>query len=185
MRAHITTTTKSRPRRKARHSVLALALGVCALAIPASASGYSVNGIDSAGPGPYRGAHPGLSQPDGDGAVAAGNAHRTPTELAQTTAAGEPSGSGQPGGAVATDHSSPNAIQGGHDVIPGYASADAITGAEPFTRASGSPSGAEQWFDVPSALVGAGAAMALVALGGAAFLTVRRRTEVSPSAFTS
>jgi hypothetical protein len=183
MRAHITT-TKSRPRRKARYSVLALALGVCALAIPASASGYSVNGIDSAGPGPYSGAHPGLSQPDGDGAVAAGNAHRTPTELAQTTAAGEPSGSGRPGGAVATDHSSPNAIKGGHDVIPGYASADAITGAEPFTGASAS-SGAEQWFDVPSALVGAGAAMALVALGGAAFVTVRRRTEVSPSASTS
>jgi hypothetical protein len=193
MRAH-TITTKCRPRRKARYSVLALALGVCALAIPATACGDS-------------------TQPDDGGAVAAGNAHRTPTELAQATAAGEPSGSGdssrsvsdaapvssggglaeayqerasQPGGgAVATDHSSPTVIKGGHGVIPGYASADAITGAEPFTGASGSPSGAEQWFDVPSALVGAGAAMALVSLGGAAFLTVRRRTEVSPSASTS
>jgi hypothetical protein len=167
MRAHITT-TRSERRRKARYSVLALALGVCALAIPATASGDS-------------------TQPDDGGAVAEGNAHRTPTELAQTTSAGEPSDSSQPsgGGAVATDHSSPTAIRGGHDVIPGYASADAITGAEPFTGASGSPSGAEQWFDVPSALVGAGAAMALVALGGAAFLTVRRRTGVSPSASTS
>jgi hypothetical protein len=166
MRAHITTTTSGR-RRKARYSVLALVLGVCALAIPATASADS-------------------TQPDDGGAVAAGNAHRTPTELAQTTAAGEPSGSSQPGGgAVVADHSAPNAIKGGHDVIPGYASADAITSAEPFTGASGSPSGAEQWFDVPSALVGAGAAMALVALGGAAFVTVRRRTEVSPSASTS
>jgi hypothetical protein len=169
MRAH-TIITRSGRRRKARNSVLALALGVCALAIPATVSAK----IDYS------------TQPDDDGAVAAGNAHRTPTELAQTTAAGEPSGSSQPGGAaVATDHSSPNAIKGGHDVIPGSASADAITGAEPFTGASGSPSGAEQWFDVPSALVGAGAAMALVALGGVAFLTVRRRTEVSPSASTS
>ena len=53
------------------------------------------------------------------------------------------------------------------------------------TVVSGSPSSADPWFDWPSALVGAGSAMALVALGGAAFLTVRRRTEVSPSASTS
>jgi hypothetical protein len=91
--------------------------------------------------------------------------------------------SSQPSGG--SDGSSPTAIKGGHDVIPGYASPNAITGAEPFTVDSGSPSGADQWFDVPSALVGAGSAMALISLGGAAFLTVRRRTEVSPSASAS
>jgi hypothetical protein len=91
--------------------------------------------------------------------------------------------SSQPSGG--SDNPSPNAIKGGNDVTPGYASPNAITGAEPLTVASGSPSGADQWFDVPSALVGAGSAMALAALGGAAFLTVRRRTEVSPSASTS
>jgi hypothetical protein len=91
--------------------------------------------------------------------------------------------SSQPTGG--SDQSSPTAIKGGYDVIPGYASPNAITGAETPTVASGSPSGADQWFDVPSALVGAGSAMALAALGGAAFLTVRRRTQVSPSASTS
>ena len=166
MRAHITTTRSGR-RRKARNSVLALALGVCALAIPATVSAK----IDYS------------TQPDDDGAVAAGNAHRTPTELAQTTAAGEPTGSSQPGGgAVATGHPSPNAIKGGHDVIPGYASADAITGAEPFTGApparrpaqsSGSTCPAPWWARGPRWL--------WVALGEVAFLTVRRRTEVSPS----
>jgi hypothetical protein len=142
MRAH-TITTMSRRRRRARRRAIALVLAVCALAIPASASGYSsVNAITG-----------GSEQ------------------------------SSQPGGS--SDHSSPTVIKGGHDVTPGYASASAITGAETPTVASGSPSGAEQWFDLPSALVGAGSAMALVALGGAAFLTVRRQSEVSPSASTS
>ena len=74
------------------------------------------------------------------------------------------------------------AVNGGHEA--GYASPNAITGDEPLTVASGSPSGADQWFDLASALVGAGSAMALAALGGAAFLTVRRQREVSPSAST-
>jgi hypothetical protein len=91
--------------------------------------------------------------------------------------------SSQPTGG--SDQSYPNAIQGGHDVTPGYASANAIAGAETPTVASGSPSGDNQWFDLPSALVGAGSAMALVALGGAALLTARRQREVSPSASTS
>jgi hypothetical protein len=90
--------------------------------------------------------------------------------------------SSQPAGG--SDNPSPTAIKGGHDVVPGYASANAITGAETPTVASGSPSGDDQWFDLPSALVGAGSAMALAALGGAALLTVRRRTEGSPSAST-
>jgi hypothetical protein len=44
------------------------------------------------------------------------------------------------------------------------------------------PAAAEHGLDLESAAVGAGAAMALVALGGAGFLTVRRRTAVSSSA---
>jgi len=44
-----------------------------------------------------------------------------------------------------------------------------------------SPSGSDHGFDWASAGVGAGAAMALLALGGAAFLTVHRRMAVSPS----
>jgi hypothetical protein len=117
MRAHTTTTTKSRARRKAHHVVLALALGVCALALPASAY---------ADPPPYR---------------------------------------------------SPEAV---------IAAADSITGpsASGPATVSGSPAKTADGFDWASAAVGAGAAIALVALGGAALLTVRRRTAVS-SASTS
>jgi hypothetical protein len=79
---------------------------------------------------------------------------------------------------------------GGYPTVNGIDSSQATGVATALhdpgpTLASGSPSGAEQWFDVPSALVGAGSAMAIVALGGAAFLTVRRQREVSPSASTS
>jgi hypothetical protein len=47
--------------------------------------------------------------------------------------------------------------------------------------ASGSPASGDDGFDWASAAIGAGVAMAIAALGGAAFLTVRRRTTVSPS----
>jgi hypothetical protein len=47
--------------------------------------------------------------------------------------------------------------------------------------ASGSPTSSDDGFDWASAVIGAGAAMAIVALGSAVFLTVRRRTAVSPS----
>jgi hypothetical protein len=65
----------------------------------------------------------------------------------------------------------------------GYTSLNATTGPSPVqpTFASGSPS-ANDGFDWASAAIGAGAAMTLVAFGGAALLTVRRRTAISPSA---
>jgi hypothetical protein len=67
-----------------------------------------------------------------------------------------------------------------------YSSLNAITGPSPNqpTFASGSPS-ANDGFDWGDAGLGAGAAMALVAFGGAALLTVRRRTTISPSASAS
>jgi hypothetical protein len=46
---------------------------------------------------------------------------------------------------------------------------------------SSSPVSVDAGFDWASALIGAGVAMAIAALGGAAFLTVRRRTALSPS----
>jgi hypothetical protein len=68
----------------------------------------------------------------------------------------------------------------------GYTSLNATTGPSPDqpTFASGSPSANDgfQWGD---AALGAGAALALVAFGGAALLTVRRRTAISPSASAS
>ena len=52
---------------------------------------------------------------------------------------------------------------------------------EPTGVVSGSPADTGDGFDWVSALVGAGAALALAALGSAALLTFRRRTAVSPS----
>ena len=131
MRAH-TITTMTRPRRTAHHVVLALALGVCALAVPASAyadpPSYRspeavIAAADSSGPPPYR---------------------------------------------------SPEAV---------IAAADSVTGPSPSApTAVSSPTDPSNGFDWGSAAVGAGAAMALVALGGAGGLTVRRRTAVSSSA---
>jgi hypothetical protein len=64
----------------------------------------------------------------------------------------------------------------------GYSSLNATTGPSPDqpTFVSSPASGDE--FDWGDAALGAGAAMALVAFGGAALLTVRRRTALSPSA---
>jgi hypothetical protein len=64
----------------------------------------------------------------------------------------------------------------------GYSSLNATTGPTPDepTVVSSPASGDE--FDWGDAALGAGAAMALVAFGGAALLTVRRRTAISASA---
>ena len=104
---------------------------------------------------------------------------------------GGSSDSSQPAGGSA--YSSVNSITGGsvessqpagsQDVGSGYSSLNAISGpssSEP-TLVSGSPAGTDDGFDWLSGAIGAAAAMALVALGGAAVLTVRRRTAVAPS----
>jgi hypothetical protein len=68
---------------------------------------------------------------------------------------------------------------------PDYATPNSILGSDGLgepTFVTGSPAGASDGFDWTSAAIGAAAAMALVALGGAALLTVRRRATVSPSA---
>jgi hypothetical protein len=63
-----------------------------------------------------------------------------------------------------------------------YTSLNATTGPSPSqpTFASSPPPAGDE-FDWTDAALGAGAAMALVAFGGAALLTVRRRTAISPS----
>jgi hypothetical protein len=68
----------------------------------------------------------------------------------------------------------------------GYSSLNATTGPSPDqpTFVSDAPSAGDQ-FDWGDAALGAGAALALTAFGGAALLTVRRRTAISPSASTS
>jgi hypothetical protein len=71
---------------------------------------------------------------------------------------------------------------------PDYATPNAILGSDglgELAPVTGSPASAGEGFDWASAAVGAGAAMALIALCGAVLLTVRRRTAISPSASAS
>jgi hypothetical protein len=172
MRAHTTNTitTMTRPRRNAWRRAVALALGVCALAIPASASGYSsVNAVTG---GSNDSSQPvGSSDSSSVSAITGGSStstapgapqySRTPTELGQR---------------VATSKSA-------HRVDPGNTSLNAIAGPSP--GGSPSPASSADGFHWGDAALGAGTAMAVLALGGAALLTVRRRTAVSPSAASS
>lgn len=153
MRAH-KIITMSRRSRQQRRRVLALTIGVCALAIPSTASAapienvpYSVNAIV--------GSSDEQSQSGGD-----------------------------------TGYSSVNAIVGssesqsvGSTSDSGYSSVNAITGspAGAPTYVSSSPSTAVEGFDWISALMGAGAALALTSLAGAMLLTARRRRTVTPA----
>ena len=158
MRGHITTSTSGRKRQTLRRA-LGLGLGMCALVIPSTATAFTMDPpltVNAVASGSDD-----SSQPSGDPSYSSVNSITAP--------ASEPSGSGGPA-----------------DVASGYSSLTAITGApasEP-TLASSSPTGAGEGFDWASAAVGAGAAMTLVAFGGAALFTVRRRAAISPSAST-
>jgi hypothetical protein len=75
-----------------------------------------------------------------------------------------------------------------YDGGPDYATPNSILGSDglgELAPVTGSPATSGEGFDWPSAAVGAGAAMALIALCGAVLLTVRRRTAISPSASAS
>jgi len=128
-----------------------------ALAIPASASAQPIDGGYSTVNAITGGSSEPSHQPGNDAGYSSVNAISPP--------ASEPSSpSGSPNGSS------------------GYSSLNAVSGpsAEEPTFASGSPSTGDQ-FDWGDAALGAGAALALVSLGGAALLTVRRRTAISPS----
>jgi hypothetical protein len=155
MRAY-TITTKSRSRAKAWHRVLALTLSACALAIPATASG-NLSPVNA-----ITGGSSDSSKPIDGWNYSILNSPASPQ-----------SGPG----------SSPQ-------VDPGYSSPNATAGPLPDRFTVETPaveplSGPSDGFDWPSAAVGAGSAMALIAFGGAALLTVRRRTARLPSAPTS
>ena len=128
---------------------------LAALAIPASASGYSsVNAVTGG---------------SSDSNASAGGAdYASPNAIA-----GGSSGSTAPGGS-----------QSAPRVDPTYSSLNATTGADQPTVASTTPSSAPDGFDWGDAALGAGAAMALLALGGAVFLTVRRPKPVQPAQTT-
>ena len=151
MRAQTTTT---RPRRKTRHVFLALALSVCALAIPASATAEPIDSHYASVPAFSDGSE-GSSEPQHSGDYSSVNSIAPPASASDGSQTGD------------SGYSSLNSISGAPAETPTFAS---------------SPTGSSDGFDWPSALVGAGAALAMAALGTAALLTVRRRTATSPSA---
>jgi hypothetical protein len=124
----------------ARHVVLALALGVCALAIPVSARASPADAPVDGWPPEY---------------IASGS-----------------SDSSQPGGG--SDYSFVNSItQPASEQRSLSGSGDSLNGEPTFD--SDPPVTTGDGFDWPSAAVGAGAVLALLALGGAALLTARSR----------
>jgi hypothetical protein len=144
-----------------RRRAVAVALGVFALAIPASAGaapiddGYSsVNAITNEDPAAVPGFGTAIH-----GAIADPRNQRFYYQA-------EPGGSGE---SFHADPTTVNATLGADGVV------------EP-TLITGSPASADDGFDWASGAVGAAAAMALVALGGAALLAARRRTAASPAA---
>jgi hypothetical protein len=171
MRAQTIITMSRRRRSARRRRALALALGVCALAIPATASASPVDNYSSVNA--TTGAPSESSEPiDGwSYSTLQSNAPKNKAWAglnAGAPPANEASGSG--GSPDSGVYTSPNAILGSDGL------------GEPTATASGSPTATGEGFDWASAVLGAGAAMALIALGGAAVLTFRRRTTIEPSA---
>jgi hypothetical protein len=75
--------------------------------------------------------------------------------------------------------SAPSGLASAHRVDPGHPAYSSLNPIAP-ADVSSSPS-TDDGFDWSSAVAGAGAAVAFLALGGAAFLTARRRTTISPA----
>jgi hypothetical protein len=173
MRAYTITST-SGPRRKARLGVLAL-VAACSLLTPSIASAEHYSSVTALTAGSIMGAEgtPGTAEFESGPPASSSGLGRTPTEIGQ--AVGE---SSESTAIPATSQAGPTQQFG-----PGYSSSSAITGppsSEP-TLVSGSPGNPDDGFDWLSAAIGSAAAMALVALGSAAVLTIRRRTTVSPA----
>jgi hypothetical protein len=139
--------------------VIALVLGVCALAIPASASAVPLN-ASAASQVPHGADYSSVSPT---------SEHKSASAASQV-----------PHGAA---YSSVGAIPAPTSESTVVALRRDGSQAEP-TVVSASPSDSGDGFDWGDAAVGAGAAMTLVALGGAALFTVRRRPGGLPSAST-
>jgi hypothetical protein len=203
MRARAITTMSRRRRNARRRRGLALAGGVCALMLTASASAEAPHGADysslnsttggshdssqsageaapvSGGGGLAEAYQERMSQAGEGDAVAAGHAHRTPTELGQTTDPIKPSGLDRSGASGQPAHA------GGYSLYDGPMTPNAVLGPDGVVEpldVIGPTASQPDGFDWGSAAVGAGAAMALVALGGATLLALRRRTAASPAA---
>jgi hypothetical protein len=163
MRAYTITST-SEPRRKAWLGVLALSLAVCSLLVPsiASAQQSSVNAIMGAE------RTPGTAEFESEASQAGATQQVSP---------------GYPSPSVESEASQAGPTQ---QFGPGYSSPSAIAGPLPSepTLVSVSPGNPDDGFDWLSAAIGSAAAIALVALGSAAYLTLRRRTAVSTASMS-
>jgi hypothetical protein len=186
MRAQ-TITTISKSKRRFRGRGLALALAACALAVPASAGASPVDPVLVSASDTGDLSH---DSSQSAGPAAAGNAHRTATELGQSTA-----GLQRATGSQSTSVQPPHGADYSSVTAPARPTSEIAlrrdgSQVEPFVAQAGpelvsdSPVNAADGFDWGDAALGAGAAMALVALGGTALFTVRRRPGVSPSAST-
>jgi hypothetical protein len=150
-----------------------IVVGVCAVAIPASASADPSPDVNSGYVAHTTGIGSSASEPTSQGG-SGGSPDVNSGYAAHTTGIGssasEPTSQGGSGGPA--------------DVNSGYAALTTgiVSSSGEPTVASGSPAKTADGLDWGSAAVGAGAVMAVVAFGGAGFLTVRRRTAVSPSA---
>lgn len=98
------------------------------------------------------------------------------SDSAPTPSGGPPDGVPNNAGLVAPDHSALN-----ESLAPISGSGPGGIEQPPTTPVSSPPATGDQ-FDWADAALGAGITMAMVAIGGAALLTLRRRTAVSPSA---
>jgi hypothetical protein len=160
MRAYTITTTTG-PRRKTWLGVIALVLAVCSLVVISTAGAQYSSAFSYAG-GSTESSQP-LGGADSSSVNAIMGAERTP--------------------GTAEFQSGPSKPDPSRDGDSDYSSVSALAGPLPSepTLVSGSPASTDDGFDWLSAAIGAASAMALVALGGATVLTVRRRTAVSPS----
>jgi hypothetical protein len=159
----ITTQSKRHRHRRPLYR-LAVVAGVCALAIPASASASYGSAPDNGSGTDTVTRDAGLVAPDHTSLNASLNS--SDTSGADLSA---PQGTDSSSGHVtdSSGYSSPNAITGGSNPEPTFVS---------------SASAASDPFDWGDAALGAGVAMALMTLGGVALIVLRRRTPISPTA---
>ena len=128
-----------------------------------------------------------LAIPGSASAVPGDSGYSTPNAI--TGGSGEPSHPAGDSGyssvnSITPPSSESSSVSGSSGTSSRYSSLNAIAGPQAGTPAfvSGPSAGSGDEFQWADAALGAGLALALVALGGAALLTVRRRTAVSASA---
>jgi hypothetical protein len=175
MRAHIT--RRFRFRRSEWRPVLVLAISLCMLAIPATASGYGSERHASLTA--TTGAQSDSSQPISGPDYSSVNA-----SVPADSATGGSTGSSRP--ISGPDYSSVNASvpavsdsRGRQVADSDLSSLNAIAGAP--AQVASSPDDAGDGFHWGDAALGAGVALSVVALCGAALFSARRRTTVSPA----